>query len=396
MFESVSAAPPDPILGLSEAFNKDDRPEKVNLTIGVYCDEQGRTPVLEVVKKAETRLLEKEATKTYLGIAGLPSFLAESMALVLGSDFDTGRVAAFQTPGGTAALRVAAEFLASSHCTSRVWLSQPTWPNHPSIFQAAGLRTETYNYLTPDRTAVDFSAMMEALEQQGRAGDAVCLHACCHNPTGADLTVDQWAELAELLSQRGMLPLVDFAYLGFGDGLQEDRQGLSQLLQRHEELIVCTSYSKNFGLYSERVAALLILTSNHVTTENVSSNVKRVVRPNYSNPPRHGGAIVAEVLGDNQLRQQWEAELAVMRDRINSVRHQLVERLQAHGAAKDFRFLLHQKGMFSFSGLSPLQVDWLRKEKGVYIVGSGRINVAGINSRNVDYVARSICEALQV
>ncbi|RMF44955.1 MAG: aspartate/tyrosine/aromatic aminotransferase [Planctomycetota bacterium] len=396
MLETVAAAPPDPILGLAEAFQKDPRPGKANLTIGVYCDEQGKTPVLDSVKQAERWLVDNETTKKYLGIDGLPDFLRHAIELTFGGAVPADRVAAFQTPGGTGGLRVAADFLASNFPGARVWMSNPTWPNHPAIFQAAGLATEVYPYLTADRTHVDFASVVDTLERLGKAGDILCLHACCHNPTGADFSPEQWEELAELSAQRGMLPLVDFAYLGFGDGPEADRRGLLAMLRQHEEMLVCTSFSKNFGLYSERVGALMILAAASETADIVRSNVKRLIRANYSNPPRHGAAIVATILADADLRRLWESELAAMRERIHQVRRQLVERLRQLGAPRDFSFLLDQRGMFSYSGLSPMQVDWLRSEKGIYIVGSGRINVAGLTPENLDSVARAICEALTV
>ncbi len=396
MLESVAGAPPDPILGLAEAFQKDSRPQKTNLTSGVYCDEQGKTPVLECVKEAERLLVDREATKTYLGIDGLAEFVRQAIDLTFAGAVPAQRVAGFQTPGGTAGLRVAADFLASNFPGARIWMSNPTWPNHPAIFQAAGLTTEVYPYLSSDRTQVDFQAVIETLEREGRAGDILCLHACCHNPTGVDLAPDQWEEIATLSAQRGMLPLVDFAYLGFGDGLEADRRGLLTLVDRHEELLVCTSFSKNFGLYSERVGALMVVAAAAETTDIVRSNVKRLIRANYSNPPRHGAAIVAAILEDPDLRRRWESELAGMRQRIHEVRRRLVERLRELGAPRDFGFLLDQRGMFSYTGLSPMQVDWLRREKGVYIVGSGRINVAGITPDNLDVVARAICEALTI
>lgn len=394
MFEIVSAAPPDPILGLGDAFQKDPRSGKINLTIGVYRDDSGRTPILKSVKQAESKLLADEATKGYLGIDGLTEFNQLACELTMGGLVPTERIAATQTPGGTGALKVAADFLYKNFPQARVWCSNPTWPNHFSIFEVAGLETKVYPYLASDKRSLDFGALIETLEKEARAGDAICLHACCHNPTGVDPTAEQWSDLAELTAQRGVLPLIDFAYHGFGDGLDEDRVGIKAIAGQHEEFLVCSSYSKNFGLYSERVGGLLAICPNAESSSKVASSLKQSIRANYSNPPRHGAAIVATILGDPQLKKQWMAELAEMRERIHSVRQQFVNGMRAVGCKVDYSFLLDQRGMFSFSGLTPLQVDWLQKEKAIYMVGSGRINVAGITSQNIDILCKAINEAL--
>ena len=395
MFDTVATAPPDPILGLTEAFQKDDRSEKINLTIGVYQDDTGKTPVLESVKAAEERLLDQETSKRYLGISGLPEFNREAVKLTLGDIVPADRVAAFQSPGGTGGLRVASDFISRNFAGARIWHSQPTWPNHPSVFAAAGLQSQPYPYLSADQRSLDFAAMMETIESQGKAGDVICLHACCHNPTGVDPSAEQWSEIAKLTAHRGMLPLVDFAYQGFGDGLAEDQVGLRELASQHQEFIVCSSYSKNFGLYSERTGALLAVCGTPEDAARVASSIKQTVRSNYSNPPRHGGAIVAIVLSDAQLRQQWQTELTAMRERIHQMRQLLVSRTKEQDCPVDFSFLLSQKGMFSFSGLTPMQVDWLKKQHGIYIVGSGRINVAGITTGNVSALAAAISEAIK-
>ncbi len=395
MFETLASAPPDPILGLTDAFQQDSRADKINLTIGVYRNEAGQTPILECVKQAERRLLETEASKGYLGIDGLVEFRRLASELTLGDLVPGERVAACQTPGGTGALRVAADFLAKQNARARVWCSTPTWPNHNSIFESAGLETKAYPYLSADRKSLDFAAWLDQLEREGRPGDVLLVHACCHNPTGIDPNREQWSEISELAAQRGMLPLVDFAYHGFGDGLEEDRVALAEISQHHAEFLVCSSYSKNFGLYSERVGALLAVCSTADVASKAASNVKVAVRSNYSNPPRHGGAIVATILDDPQLRQQWLGELAQMRERIHSVRNQFVEAMKRTSSPVDFSFLLSQRGMFSYSGLSPMQVDWLRSNKGIYMVGSGRINVAGITSANIDRLTAAVAEALR-
>ena len=393
MFEIVAAAPPDPILGLGDAFQKDPRAGKINLTIGVYRDDAGRTPILKTVKQAEAKLLSDEATKGYLGIDGLAEFNRLASELTLGGLVPSERMAAAQTPGGTGALKVAADFIFKNFPHARVWCSNPTWPNHFSVFEVAGLETKVYPYLAADKRSLDFNALIETLEKEARAGDVICLHACCHNPTGIDPTAEQWSDIAELTAQRGVLPLIDFAYHGFGDGLEEDRVGIKAIAGQHEEFLVCGSYSKNFGLYSERVGALLAICPNTETSSKVASSIRQSIRANYSNPPRHGGAIVATILGDAQLKNQWMSELAEMRERIHAVRHQFVEAMRAIGSSIDYSFLLDQRGMFSYSGLTPLQVDWLQKEKAIYMVGSGRINVAGITSQNLDFLCKAIDEA---
>lgn len=394
MFESIAAAPPDPILGLGEAFNKDPRTGKINLTIGVYQDNQGKTCILDSVKQAEAKLLSSETTKGYLGIDGLKEFTQLAAQLALGGMVAPENVASVQTPGGTGALRVAADFLGVSFPKMRVWFSNPTWPNHLGIFQRAGLETKTHPYLASDKRSLDISAMMDTLEREGKAGDAIVLHACCHNPTGIDPTEDQWQELAELTAQRGMLPILDFAYQGFGDGPTEDQVGLRQIAAQHSEYFVCSSFSKNFGLYSERVGALLAVSPTSDNAQRMLSQLKQAVRVNYSNPPRHGAAVVATILSDAALRSQWIDELTGMRQRIHAMREQFVQGMQAAGCDTDFSFLLKQKGMFSYSGLTPMQVDWLKANKAIYMVGTGRINVAGITPSNLPILCAAITEAL--
>jgi aspartate/tyrosine/aromatic aminotransferase len=394
MFESIAAAPPDPILGLGEAFQKDPRAGKINLSIGVYQDDQGRTCILDTVKKAEARLLASENTKGYLGIDGLKDFNRLSAELTLGGICPLDQVATVQTPGGTGALRVVADFLAVQLPHARVWFSNPTWPNHLGIFERAGLESKVYPYLAANKTSLDMSAWLDTIEREGRPGDAIVLHACCHNPTGIDPTPQQWNEIAELTAQRGMLPILDFAYQGFGDGLHEDQVGLKEIAAQHAEYFVCSSFSKNFGLYSERVGALMSVLSSRDTAERMLSQLKIAVRVNYSNPPRHGAAVVATILGDDGLKQEWMAELNGMRSRIHAMREQFVRGMRAAGCDTDFSFLLNQKGMFSYSGLTPVQVDWLRSQKAIYMVGTGRINVAGITSHNLPTLCSAIAEAI--
>ncbi|MHB8973819.1 MAG: amino acid aminotransferase [Pirellulaceae bacterium] len=393
MFETLQMAPPDPILGLTEAFKKDPHPHKINLSVGVYQDAQGQTPILEVVKEAEKRLLAAETNKGYLGIDGLPEYTRLVRETLLGADHEIllkRRGVTAQTPGGTGALRVAADFIRQKLKGRRIWISNPTWANHGSIFEAAGLQIDSYPYLDAAGTGLDFAALLAAL-QKIPAGDAICLHASCHNPTGIDPTVGQWREIGQVLQQRQILPLVDFAYQGFAEGIEKDRAGLLQLVDTGLEMLVCSSYSKNFGLYGERVGALTLIAPSEETAQIGLSHIKVCIRTNYSNPPRHGGAIVAHVLGSSDLRAKWVVEVQSMRERIASMRQLFVDTLRAKGVTQDFSFITRQRGMFSFSGIKPEQVDKLRSDYGIYIVRSGRINVAGMTEANMD----RLCDAVK-
>ncbi len=395
MFEFLPIAPPDSILGLSDAFTRDPRANKINLTVGVFKDEQGRTPILDTVKKAEEILLRSETTKSYMPIEGHPGYLKAVVDLVFGTSIDTHRVAAAQTPGGTGALRIGADTVAKHFPGTRIWLSNPTWANHGSIFQAAGLDTPVYPYLTSDKTALDFPAMMGELRAKGQRGDLVCLHACCHNPTGIDPKLEQWHEISELLAEKQMIPFVDFAYQGFGDGIEEDSLPLHALLQKNQEAIVCNSFSKNFGLYCERVGTVMLVGKEVGTTEAALSQLRQSVRCNYSNPPRHGAATVATILTDPQLRAEWRKEVDFMRNRISQMRAMFIAGMESSKASRDFGFLNRQKGMFSYSGLNSMQADWLKKERGIYIVGTGRINVAGMATSTMPTLCEAIADCLQ-
>lgn len=390
MLHTVPAAPPDPILGLAAAFAADANPRKVNLGVGEFRDEEGDTPVLESVRLAERRVVDGQRTKRYLPIDGTPEYAAAVRGLLFGADPELDeRCATVQAPGGTGALRLAGDFLHAHFPRSRLWLSEPTWANHPRIFAAAGLEVAAYRYYDDGARALDFDGLCAALGQVP-AGDVVLLHACCHNPTGADPVARQWERLGDLLAGRGVLPLVDFAYQGFGDGLAADAAGLRALRARVPELFVASSFSKNFGLYRERVGALTAVAATPAAAANVLSQLKVCVRTSFSNPPAHGSAIVTEILGDGELRQRWDAEVGHMRDRINGMRALLVDKLREHGAAGDYGFIARQRGMFSFSGLTAAQVKRLREEFAVYLVGAGRINVAGITAANVDYLCAAI------
>ncbi|MCG7387578.1 amino acid aminotransferase [Pantoea sp. ACRSB] len=392
MFESISAAPADPILGLADLFRADDRPHKINLGIGVYKDETGNTPVLTSVKKAEQYLLENETTKNYLSIDGLADFARCTQELLFGAEnplIAAGRARTAQTPGGTGALRVAADFLATQTSVKRVWVSNPSWPNHKNVFNAAGLEVCEYAYYDAEKHQLDFDGMLAAL-QEAKAGDVVLFHGCCHNPTGIDPTAEQWSQLAQLSQAKGWLPLFDFAYQGFARGLNEDAEGLRIFAASHQELIVASSYSKNFGLYNERVGAITLVAADAATAETAFSQVKYTIRANYSNPPAHGAAVVATILSNQALRTIWEQELTDMRQRIQRMRQLFVNTLAEKGATRDFSFIIQQNGMFSFSGLTKDQVIRLRDEFAVYAVNSGRVNVAGMTPDNMS----ALCEAI--
>jgi aspartate/tyrosine/aromatic aminotransferase len=397
MFEHLDTAPPDAILGLNVAFKNDPNPDKINLGVGVYRDETGLTPILKCVKAAEQRLVDQESSKGYLPIDGLPQFAQSTRELLFGVDHElvtSGRSVTLQTPGGTGALRVAAEFLRKKLPAATIWCSNPTWGNHPKVFAAADCQIETYQYLDDAGVELDFAAMLASLKEIP-AGDVVLLHGCCHNPTGIDPTPDQWKQIGDVVRERALLPLIDLAYQGFDESLQADVQGLQEICRDGTEAIVCSSFSKNFGLYAERVGALTLVADEPAAADAALSHAKVCVRTNYSNPPQHGAAIVAAILADPELRAQWEQELTIMRDRISSMRKLFVETMRDKSPEHDFSFIAAQRGMFSFSGLSPLQVDELRNKHSVYVVtAGGRINVAGITPSNVDRLCTAMAAVL--
>ncbi|MDE9444886.1 aspartate/tyrosine/aromatic aminotransferase [Xenorhabdus bovienii] len=392
MFEKITAAPADPILGLADSFKADPRENKINLGIGVYKDETGKTPVLTTVKKAEKFLLENETTKNYLAISGLSEFGRVTQELLFGNTsaiITDKRARTVQSPGGTGALRTAADFIAKQTNAKRVWISNPTWPNHKGVFSSAGLEIREYQYYNAEKHALDFDGMLASLSE-AQAGDVVLLHGCCHNPTGIDPTAEQWQKLADLSAANGWLPVFDFAYQGFARSLDEDAEGLRIFTKNHNELIVASSYSKNFGLYNERVGACTIVATDSDTAEKAFSQAKSIVRTNYSNPPAHGASVVTTILSNDELKAEWIQELATMRERIRRMRQLFVNTLQEKGAKQDFSFIISQNGMFSFSGLTKEQVDRLREEFGIYAVSSGRINVAGLTLENMV----PLCEAI--
>ncbi len=396
MLEKLEKIPPDPILGLIAAHRDDPNPQKIDLGVGVYKDANGHTPVLKCVKTAERIRNEREDSKTYLGPPGVAGFNRQIQELIFGAESEVtaaGRVCTVQTPGGTAALRVAADLIRRVRSEARVWLSDPTWANHTALFPAAGIKIESYPYFDREKSALRFDEMLAALRQRG-PGDVVVLHACCHNPCGVDLSPDQWGAVVELTADRGFLPLIDIAYQGFGVGLDEDALGVRLMAEAVPELIVASSCSKNFGLYRERCGALSILGRNATATAAAESVIHNVTRGLYSMPPAHGPAIVDIILASDELRSQWLVELAEMRERINGLRQLAVERIRSAGITRDFSFIERQSGMFSFLGISTEQVDRLRDEFSIYMTRATRINIAGFRDDNLDYFAESLAAVL--
>ena len=389
-------APPDPILGLAEAFRNDTRDGKINLSSGVFVDETGRTPVLDTVIEAERRLAAAAGTKLYRPIDGDQAYRDLVRNLVLGGDHEavaSGRALATQTPGGTGGLRVAADLLRQTGSGETLWMSEPTWPNHPQMFAAAGFKIRTYPYTDATGRRIDEAAMLEALAQAS-PGDIVLLHGACHNPTGVDPSPELWKKIGDLVDDRRLSPLVDLAYQGFGDGLREDAAGLMELVRPGAELLVSTSFSKTFSLYSERVGAMLVIARSAADAAAIQSHVKIAIRVNYSNPPAHGADIVRTVLADAELRPRWELELAAMRNRIKDNRRALVAALEARSIPGDWGGIATQRGMFALLGLTLAQVARLRDEYGVYVVGKGRINVAGFTSANLDPFADALAAVI--
>ncbi len=389
-------APPDAILGLAEAFRADPREGKINLTAGVFLDATGKTPLLPTVIEAEDRLAAARGGRSYRPIDGEVAYRELVRALVLGSNHEavgSGRALATQTPGGTGGLRVAADLLRRTGSGSTLWMSEPTWPNHPQLFQAAGFKIRSYPYTDTTGRRIEETAMLDAL-RGASPGDIVLLHGCCHNPTGVDPSLALWSQLGDLVEELGVLPLVDLAYQGFGDGLEQDAAGLRELIRPGMELLVSTSYSKTFSLYAERVGSLLVIARSAEDAAAVQTHVKAAIRVNYSNPPAHGADIVRTILSDPDLRSRWEVELAGMRDRINDNRKALVAALEERSIPGSWGAIADQRGMFALLGLTPQQVARLREEHAVYVVGRGRINVAGFSSTNMGTFADALGSVL--
>lgn len=397
MFAQLQAVATDPILGLMAAYKEDPNPNKVDLGVGVYKDEQGHTAVLKCVKQAEALRLKNEDSKTYIGMAGDLAFNAHIEKLAFGKSHKvllTNRITTAHTPGGTGALRVAAEFIKKANPNATIWVTSPTWANHISMFKAAGLNVKEYTYYDYQTKGLNEEAMFADLATVP-AGDVVLVHACCHNPSGMDLTFEQWQRFTALAQQRGFTPLVDMAYQGFGAGLDEDAKGLRFLADHVEEMLLCSSCSKNFGLYRERIGAVSIVSADSKITDIVRVNLLSVVRSIYSMPPAHGAIIVANILDSAELTALWHQELAEMRNRINSYRQLIIDKLAAEGVQQDFSFITRQHGMFSFLGINKEQIARLRNDFSIYMVDSSRVSIAGLNHSNIDYFAKSVATVLK-
>jgi aromatic-amino-acid transaminase len=395
LFSTIDMAPRDPILGITEAFNADQNPAKINLGVGVYYDDNGKVPLLSCVQKAEALLMAQPAPRTYLPIEGLAAYDKAVQELVFGADsavIQERRAVTIQAIGGTGALKIGADFLQRFAPGAQVYISNPSWENHRALFESAGFIVNNYAYYDPATKGVDFNAMLADLKEMPE-GSIVLLHACCHNPTGADLTSAQWDDVIATVVERGLIPFLDMAYQGFGAGIEEDGAVVRRFAATGCPLLVSNSFSKSFSLYGERVGALSVVASSAEETARVTSQLKRVVRTNYSNPPVHGGKVVATVLSTPELRQLWEEELAGMRVRIREMRDAFVAKLKAKAPGHDFDFVREQVGMFSYSGLTKTQVESLRGES-IYAVDTGRICVAALNSRNIDVVIDAIAKIL--
>jgi aromatic-amino-acid transaminase len=394
---AVEMAPRDPILGLIETYNADKNPAKVNLGVGVYIDDNGKLPLLECVREAEQMLSGLAAPRGYLPIDGIPEYDRAVQRLIFGDDsaaLQEGRIITVQALGGTGGLRIGADFLKKLAPDSQVWISDPSWENHRALFESAGFTVNNYPYYDAATHGVNFTGMLAALNAMPK-GAVVVLHACCHNPTGVDLTAVQWAAVLEIVRSRQLMPFLDFAYQGFGDGTLADAEAVRHFAATPGPLFVSSSFSKSFSLYGERVGALSVVVGGGDEGVRVLSQLKRLVRTNYSNPPTHGGKVVATVLTTPALMAKWDSELGQMRERIKAMRVQLVEKLRAKVPEADFSFVLQQRGMFSYSGLTREQVIKLREKFGVYAIESGRICVAALNSKNIDYVVDSIASVLK-
>ena len=397
IFAAVEMAPRDPILGLNEAFAADTRTTKVNLGVGVYFTDEGKIPLLAAVKAAERARLEAAPARGYQPIEGLAAYNSAVAALLFGKDsalIAEGKTLTVEALGGTGALKVGADYLKRLLPQAKVYISDPSWENHRALFESAGFDVENYPYYDAASRGANFAAMKQFLSGL-TAGSIIILHACCHNPTGADLSDAQWAEVVAVCQARGLIPFLDMAYQGFADGIDADAVAVRAFATSGLQFFISSSFSKSFSLYGERVGALTVVTASKEEAGRVMSQVKRVVRTNYSNPPTHGGAVVAAVLASPELRKQWEDELAGMRVRIREMRTSLVEKLAARGVATDFGFVTKQRGMFSYTGLSAAQVERLKTEFGIYAVSTGRICLAALNTKNIDYVADAIAAVLK-
>ncbi|AWB33330.1 amino acid aminotransferase [Orrella marina] len=397
LFQSVELAPRDPILGLTEQYNSDTRSHKVNLGVGVYYDDDGRVPLLRCVHKAEVDRVQAQLAHSYLPIEGIAKLNRGARELVLGKDSEaikSERCVTVQSIGGTGALKIGADYLRALLPDAKVAISKPSWENHRALFEKAGFEVVEYPYYDPETHGLNLDGMLDFLKSLP-AKSIVVLHACCHNPTGVDPTPEQWTEIAKVVQDKELIPFMDIAYQGFGDGLQADAAAVRLFVEKGLNCLISTSFSKSFSLYGERIGALTLVTDSAEEAARVLSQVKRVIRTNYSNPPTFGGAIVAEALNTPELFAMWEEELGEMRQRIKEMRSQLVNKLAENGVNMNFDFVMAQKGMFSYSGLTAAQVDKLREEHAIYAISSGRICVAALNSKNIDTVAKAIASVIK-
>jgi aspartate/tyrosine/aromatic aminotransferase len=393
VFETLQAMPADAILGLIAEHRDDPRPEKIDLGVGVYRTADGETPVLNAVKKAEQRLVDEQRSKAYIGTAGSAEFNAAMQSLTFGDDAPDDRLVTIQTPGGSGSLRVAAGMMLRADESTTVWASEPTWANHFPLLGGAGLTMKSYPYYDTSRHVIEIDAMLEALRRIPR-GDVVLLHACCHNPSGLDPTPEEWRDIADVVVERELVPFIDAAYQGFARGMDEDTYAVRHMASRVPEMIVCTSCSKNFGLYRDRVGTLSLLAADAGAAEVVASNANNYVRTLYSVPPDHGAAVVSIILHDAELRAEWLTEVDAMRNRLHDMSRLLHDRLKEKSPAHDFSHLVRTNGMFCFLGISAEQVGRLKKDYGIYMVDSSRVNVAGITPDNVDYLADAIAAVI--
>jgi aromatic-amino-acid transaminase len=396
-FVQIPQALPDPILGLTEAFNSDDNPNKVNLGVGVYQNSDGKVPLLKVVLEAERRWLEKEETKSYLPIDGAPAYNKAVQGLLFGAEsslISEGRAVTVQGLGGTGGLKIGADFLRRFFPSAEIWISSPSWENHQALFEAAGFRVESYPYYNPETHGLDFAAMLAGMKEIPQ-GNIVVLHACCHNPTGVDLNEGQWNTVVDLFKHGSLIPYLDFAYQGFGNGIDQDAYAVRAFADAGIPCLIASSFSKSFSMYRERVGALTVITNGVDESKRVLSQLKRTIRTNYSSPSSNGAQVIALILSDQELRAQWEVELAEMRERIHKMRSLFVKTLKGLGVPRDFSFIERQNGMFSYSGLSKDMVKRLRSEYSLYIVESGRICVAAMNERNMPYICEAIAKVVE-
>jgi len=397
LFSAIELAPPDPILGLNEAFNADARPNKVNLGVGVYLAEDGKIPLLESVRQAEAARLQTPTARGYLPIDGLAAYDLGVQRLLFGEDSDLikqGRLVTAQSLGGTGALTIGADFLKRLLPEARVLISDPSWENHRGLFEAAGFAVGSYPYYDASTHGLNFAGMCASL-QAANPCTIVVLHACCHNPTGVDPTAEQWKQIVSIVRERNLVAFLDLAYQGFADGIEPDSAVVRAFAASGAEFFVASSFSKSFSLYGERVGALTIVTASAEESKRVLSQLKRIIRTNYSNPPTHGGALVAAILGSPELRTRWESELATMRERIKSMRERLTTLLSERISGQDFSFVRRQRGMFSYSGMTSVQVERLRTEFAIYAVSTGRICVAALNRKNIEPVADAIAAVVR-